>query len=155
MNPTSDAVHHDSAASSQEEYPGASIHWPRLFLVLLRATALLFAAGVLLQAILAGDFVTGNVELLQIHNATAQVLGVVCLIEIVVAFGVWRSRLTSAWPAVTTVLLLVLTGLQMALGHDRNLLYHIPLGTAIFGCAIVFAVWTFRVRTGRSGEVGQ
>ncbi|NUS12298.1 MAG: hypothetical protein HOY69_13010 [Streptomyces sp.] len=140
--------------AQQTRPPATARPWQARFLTLFRVSALLFALGVLVQAVLAGEFVTGNVELLKIHNVNAQVLSIVVLAETVAAFGLWRTRLTSVRPALATLALLILTGAQMSLGHDRVLLVHIPLGVTVFGFATALAVWSlmFPARTRGAGR---
>jgi hypothetical protein len=112
----------------------------------------LFLVDTLVQAMLAAAFVTGDVSLLQWHNANAQLLTLILLVETAAAFAVWRTRQAALWAACLAVLLIVLVGVQQMLGHARLLLVHIPLGVTIFGSAAALAVWSFTLQSARSQE---
>ncbi|MER6030963.1 hypothetical protein [Streptomyces sp. NPDC001851] len=112
--------------------------WP---LTLLRATSLLFVFDTLLQAALAGLFITGDVRFLDLHAANAQVLAVLVLVEAVAALLVWRSMRGPAWPFALTVGLVVLVGAQMGLGAARMLGGHVPLALGVFGVGVALSCW--------------
>ncbi|MFD8994284.1 hypothetical protein [Streptomyces abikoensis] len=117
--------------------------WP---LLLLRATAVLVLLDTLAQAALAGLFVTGDLDLLAWHAANAGVLSALTVLETVAALLVWRRLRGPRWPVVASVVLVALVSAQRGLGEARVLAGHIPLGTAIFGCATALACWAFTNR---------
>ncbi|MEU2712086.1 hypothetical protein [Streptomyces sp. NPDC007205] len=119
--------------------------WP---LTLLRTTSLLFVLDTLLQAALAGLFITGDVGFLDLHAANAQVLAALVLVEAAAALLVWRSMRGPAWPFALTVGLLVLVGAQMGLGAARMLGGHIPLALGVFGVGVVLAYWACTYKHG-------
>ncbi|MGW4165092.1 hypothetical protein [Streptomyces sp. NPDC004788] len=119
-------------------------HWP---LHLLRACAALVLLDTLLQAALAGLFVTGDVDLLAWHAANAELLQALAVLQALA--GVLTRRLLPGpvWPAAAAVLLIALVGAQQALGEARLLAAHLPLGMAVFGCATALTCWAFAHRT--------
>ncbi|WP_189956765.1 hypothetical protein [Streptomyces alanosinicus] len=112
--------------------------WP---LTLLRTIALLFVFDTLLQAALAGLFITGDVRFLDLHVANAQVLAALVLVEAVAALLVWRSMKGPAWPFALAVGLVVLVGVQMWLGAARLVGGHVPLALGVFGAGVALACW--------------
>ncbi|MEK8172905.1 hypothetical protein NKH77_39555 [Streptomyces sp. M19] len=118
---------------------------------------------VLLQAALAGMFVTGDVDMLDLHALNAQAVNVLAVLQVVTAVLLWRRNRGVRWPMAATVLLLVLVGVQQILGDQRVIAWHILVGTAIVGAQSVLVGWSFllraagpadasRVAHGRSGE---
>jgi len=120
--------------------------WPRRAARLLRFTAVLTLLDALVQAALAGLFVTGDVGLLDWHAANAQVLTALVLVETVAACLLWRTAKAPAWPFLAALGLLVLVGVQQALGEARILGGHVPLGMTVFGVGAALAYWAFAQR---------
>ncbi|OLZ65384.1 hypothetical protein AV521_32435 [Streptomyces sp. IMTB 2501] len=122
-------------------------------LTLLRATSLLFLFDTLLQAALAGLFITGDVGFLDLHAANAQVLAALSLVEAVAALLVWRSMRGPAWPFALALGLIVLVGAQMGLGAARMLGGHVPLALGVFGVGVALACWacTYQHGEGKRG----
>lgn len=115
---------------------------PRLTLWSLRIAATLHLVLVLAQPVLAGLFLTGNVDAITVHSAVANVLSFVelILVGVAVAYVVARGRL---WVLLAAVVLFVAAGLQMAAGFSRALQFHIPLGVAIVTAAVLLAIWVW------------
>lgn len=109
-------------------------------LIAYRLAIWLFALLVLVQAMLAGQFLNGQGELITLHRALgSQVLPGLSLVLVVMAV-VLRGGAPWRILAVPTALL-ALTTLQTGLGFlGRSSLaaagWHVPLGVAIFGLAI-------------------
>ncbi|MEV5872925.1 hypothetical protein AB0L75_01625 [Streptomyces sp. NPDC052101] len=129
---------------------GAAVSRPRPWpLTLLRAASLLFVFDTLLQAALAGLFITGDVRFLDLHAANAQLLASVSLVEAVAALLVWRSTRGPAWPFALAVALVVLVGAQMGLGAARMLGGHVPLALGVFGVGVALCCWAWTYRSGK------
>lgn len=114
-----------------------------------QVAAWIFAVLVLLQAILAGQFLNGHGVLVRAHRAVgAQVLPTLALAILVVAI-VLRHR--TAGPAIVAVagsqffLTVVQTGLGFA-GRTRPgaAALHVPIGVAIFGLTVLNLALTYR-----------
>jgi hypothetical protein len=119
--------------------------WAHRAALAFRITAVLFVLDTLLQATLAALFVTGDVGLLPVHNANAQVLTTVLLLETIAAAVVMRTTGSEqSWPVALGVVLLGMVVVQQIVGHARLLLVHIPLGVAIFGGACALLVRAFQ-----------
>jgi hypothetical protein len=109
---------------------------------LLRITATIQLVLVLVQPVLAGLFLTGDVDAIEVHAAVATAVAFVelALIGVTVAYTVVRGRL---WVLPASVALLVAVGLQMAVGYNRALQFHIPLGVVIVAMSVLLAVWAW------------
>lgn len=115
---------------------------PRLTLWLLRIAATAHLVLVVAQPVLAGLFLTGDVDAISAHEAVATVLAFteLALIGVAIAYVVARGRW---WVLVAAVLLLVAVGAQMAAGYTRALQFHIPLGVAIVTAGVLLAIWSW------------
>lgn len=109
----------------------------------LRVTALLVAAGVLLQAILAGSFVTGDVGLLELHSANAGVVTTLAFLQLVAAILLWRPGRGVVWPIWASVASFVLVETQAGFGYARQIELHIPMGVLLFGVTVGLLVGVF------------
>ncbi|MEU8616248.1 hypothetical protein [Streptomyces sp. NPDC048623] len=117
--------------------------WGNVGVVALRVLTALFLLDTLLQAALAGLFVTGDVALLTWHAANAQLLGGLSVLACAAAVLAWRAARTSGWAALAAVALMALVNVQHGLGESRQLGGHIPLGMTIFGLAAALTFWAF------------
>ncbi|WP_369392359.1 hypothetical protein AB5J72_35835 [Streptomyces sp. CG1] len=117
--------------------------WRRRAARLLRTLSVLALFDTLLQAALAGLFITGDVGLLDWHAANASVLALLVALEAIAAFLVWRPGRGPIGPFLLAAGLLLLVGVQQALGHSRMLGGHVPLGMAIFGIGAALTYWSF------------
>ncbi len=116
----------------------------RWFLWPYRVIVTLVAALSYVQAVLAGQFLSGTYGSLLGHQNTAAVIDMLLIlaIPIAVVITVWGRR--SWWPVVFVVGLLALTSTQNQLGFARILTVHIPLGVAIIMLATAVAIWAWR-----------
>ncbi|QKW23880.1 hypothetical protein HUT16_36525 [Kitasatospora sp. NA04385] len=121
---------------------------PRWPLLTLRVTAGLTALLALLMPFLAGGFLQGYYPLLDAHKQTALALSVVALLTAVAGLLVWRLSRGPGGPAVQYGVLALLCVVQYALGDERVLLLHVPLGVGVFVMAEKFAVDAFKAKAG-------
>ncbi|WP_067176669.1 hypothetical protein [Microtetraspora niveoalba] len=129
--------------------PGWIVWW-------LRIAATGHLAGILAQAVLAGLFVTGDVDMLALHRNNGGFTHVLLYLQLVAAILLWRPGRGPRGPAWASAALVGLETAQIALGQSRVLAGHFPLGVTIFGASAVLAVWTWwglRARE-RAGEEG-
>ncbi|KPC64391.1 hypothetical protein ADL29_12165 [Streptomyces chattanoogensis] len=122
---------------------------------LMRGTAALLLLDTLVQAVLAGLFVTGDLDLLAWHAANAGVLSALTVIQTVLAVVVWRRLRGPGWPAAASAALVGLVSVQQGLGEARVLAGHMPVGMAIFGCATALTYWAFTARIQPAVQVGR
>ncbi|MEV5414511.1 hypothetical protein AB0K60_37460 [Thermopolyspora sp. NPDC052614] len=118
----------------------------------LRVTTVTHLVMVLAQAVLAGMFITGDVDLLRVHSVVGQVASGVVTLQFVAAILLWRPGGGAAWPLWLSLLLTALEGVQHTTGFNRTLDLHIPLGMLIFGLSAVMTTWACgRIERGPDG----
>ena len=115
---------------------------PRVSLLLLRILVTAYLVAVLAQPVLAGLFLTGDVDAITVHGAIGSALAAFGMVLIVatVAYVVRRGRL---WVLPAAVVLFFATGLQVGMGYARTLQIHVPLGVAIATASILLAIWVW------------
>ena|ERR1043165_5680238 len=124
-----------AAPARGHRWRGRIVWWLRAFLVL-------FLVDLMVQVGLAALFVTGDVELLEWHNANANViLSTILFFAFVLAVLLWRPARGSSGPAWWIVGLFLLIEAQKTLGYLRLVGVHIMLGVTIFGLAAGLVVW--------------
>lgn len=115
---------------------------PRLSLWLLRTTATLHLVLVLAQPVLAGLFLTGNVDAIAVHGAVGSSVALVdmAMIGAAIIYVLAKGRL---WVLPGMVALFLASGLQIGMGFSRQLGIHVPLGVVIVTLAVLLAVWVW------------
>ena len=116
---------------------------PRISLQALRVVLVLHAALVTAQPILAGYFLSGNVDAMNIHGPIGSSLWMIAIIQLVVTTTYWIGG-GRIWPTPLTALLVVAEFAQLTFGYQQNFALHVPLGTAIVITVIWMTVWSFR-----------
>ncbi|MEV7612551.1 hypothetical protein [Streptomyces sp. NPDC089799] len=133
--------------------PGRPLRrWP---VVVVRALATLFLLGVLTQAVLAGHFVTGDVDMLKVHSAVGGSLSLVPILLLLASLAQWRWSGGRPWYPAVPAVLLVLVGAQIGAGESRALALHIPLGVALFGLSVALVIWAYGYRRHLTGGSAQ
>ncbi len=115
---------------------------PRASLWFLRFVATAHLVLVLAQPVLAGLFLTGNVDAIAVHSAIGSALAAVAIVLIATTL-IYVVRRGSLWVLPAAVVLFFAVGLQIGMGYSRVLQIHIPLGVAIVMAAVAFAVWVW------------
>jgi hypothetical protein len=111
----------------------------------LRALVLLHVVVALAQAVFAGSFLEGEGSALNLHQVTGtSIITTVSLLQVIVAGLAWRRRLLPAWFALMSLLLFLAEMAQIGLGFTDQLALHVPLGSVIFGTALVLAFAALR-----------
>lgn len=109
---------------------------------------------VLLQPVLAGQFMSGEYGALLWHQNAAAVLDMVLIASVVAGVLIkWPGR-GPFWPILAPLGMLVLTYTQNELGFSRLVALHVPLGVLIILVMLPLTIWTWqplrsRDRTGR------
>ena len=119
-----------------------TVRRPRLSLWVLRGVATVHLLLVLAQPVLAGLFLTGDVDAITAHGVVAGILAGLSLV-LVAATLVYVLRRGRLWVLPVAVVLFTAVGAQMALGYSRALQGHIPLGVAIVTAAVLLTVWVW------------
>lgn len=109
----------------------------------LRAIVVLHAVGILGQAILAGQFLSGSDSSVVMHESTGWIVAAACLIQILLAVLVKNTPL---WFVISSVLIFFGEGLQVGTGYGRFLNVHIPLSILITFGVMGQAAWVFGKR---------
>ncbi|MEV4257836.1 hypothetical protein AB0J52_32140 [Spirillospora sp. NPDC049652] len=126
---------------------------PKRWTVLLfRVAAVLQALLILLQAILAGRFLSGGYGALSMHSANAMFTILVGMVTVAAALLLWRPGGGPARPVGPAAVMLVLEIVQMFIGYGRVLAVHVPLGTALLVGAVTLIRLAFQVGA-RDGAV--
>lgn len=118
----------------------------------LRIVAVATSVVVLLQAVSAGLFVTGQVSFLDMHGYGAMLAGLLVIATLVTAVLRWKPGGGTSQPVLMAVVEVVLVVAQAGLGASRALSLHIPLGVALFGVTLLYAVWACTPAAARRAE---
>ena len=124
-------------------------------LVAYRVLVNVFTLLVLVQAVLAGQFLNGEGQLVTVHRRIGETLPVVALVLVILALSA-RRRVSPGALLVPSVVLMLLTVAQTGLGFvGRDTLgarsLHIPVGVALFGLGIYCLGAVKRLRTAPAG----
>lgn len=122
--------------------PARTARRPRLTLWLLRLAVTAHLVAVTAQPLLAGLFLTGDVDAITLHGTLGSVLAGLDLLVFASALA-YALRGGRLWPIPVAVLQFVAAGLQIGLGHSRALQAHLPLGVAMVAVALVLAIWVW------------
>ncbi|NEA34206.1 hypothetical protein [Streptomyces sp. SID13031] len=117
---------------------------PRATLALLRILLLLHTALVVAQPILAGYFLSGEVDAMAWHGPIGSSLFLIAMLQLVAAVLYRWPGGGRLWPALATVGLIVAELTQVVFGYAQNFAVHVPLGTAIVITVLWMTVWSFR-----------
>ncbi|MEJ3657715.1 hypothetical protein WEH80_32600 [Actinomycetes bacterium KLBMP 9759] len=124
--------------------PPVGVRRPRVTLWLMRAAATLHLVFVLCQPVLAGMFLTGDVDAIAVHGTVGSLLAaydLFVLLPIAIAYVVGGRGALFVLPA--AVVLFLATGFQIGMGYSRELQMHVPLGVAIVTAAVLLAAWSW------------
>lgn len=103
------------------------------------------------QAALAGSFLSGSDAAVKFHELNGWVILAICAAQIVIAAVLMRSRVSSLWLVLGSVLLFLAEGLQFGSGYGRFLDVHVPLGVLIFG-AVTWQTISMFLKRSPSGD---
>lgn len=123
---------------------GPAARRPRGSLWALRITAVLHLAVLALQPVLAGMYLDGDADAVEIHGINAHVVQLLCFAQFVAAiFYAWPGG-GRIWPLAFSGGWWFLEGLQLGMGYGRILVVHIVLGVTIVAGQAFFTAWSFR-----------
>ncbi len=104
------------------------------------------------QPMLAGSYLSGNLDAISVHSAIGGSLTPVSFLALILAGLHWFPGRGPAWPALVMVILVVLVVVQANAGYSRTLGLHIPLGVGIVGTTVALFGWSiFGPERRRSG----
>jgi uncharacterized membrane protein (UPF0182 family) len=116
---------------------------PRFTLWTLRLLLTGHLLAVLAQPVLAGRFLTGDVDAIKTHGLVGSLLALVAMSLIVGALLYVVGGRGQLWVLPVTVLLFLAEGFQIGMGYSRQLHLHVPLGVAIVVIAVLLAAWVW------------
>ena len=125
---------------------------PLITLWLLRLAVTAHLVAVLAQPILAGRYLTGDVDAITAHGAVGTALAALDLLVIAAAAVYVVGGHGALWVLPAAVLLFLAVGLQIGMGYARQLGVHVPLGVVVVTASVLFTawVWTPSARRARS-----
>jgi hypothetical protein len=115
----------------------------RIPLSLLRTVLTVHLVAVLAQPVLAGLFLTGDVDAIAVHGTIGSTLAAVDLVVIAATLVYLLGGRGRLWILPVIVGLFLSVGLQIGFGYARTLQIHIPLGVAIVTASVLLAVWVW------------
>ncbi|WP_282796567.1 hypothetical protein [Streptomyces sp. CC224B] len=119
---------------------------------LLRAVAALACLETLVQGLLAGMLLNGDVDSIDPHGFNAYVFELLVFLQVVAAVLVWRRNRWLTWPLKATVGILIATFTQTLLGLEGSLAAHVTLGVALCAMETALALRAFTLRGGSYGD---
>jgi hypothetical protein len=123
--------------------PAARVRTPRASLWALRIVTLVFVLAVLAQPVLAGLFLTGDIDAIAVHSLVGSLLALGALVMIGAAVAYVLAGRGTLWILPVSVLLFLAVGFQIAAGFARQLELHIPLGVVIVTTSVLLAGWAW------------
>ncbi|BEL06874.1 hypothetical protein Q0Z83_050650 [Actinoplanes sichuanensis] len=120
--------------------------WP---IALVRAFSIITLLQVLLQAALAGGFISGHVGYLTAHSVNGTLLPVTAMFLGLSTVLLFRPGRGPWWPILLSVLLWWMIAIQVGVGFARLVGLHIPLGAAILALTGAFVWWSCGYRPRR------
>ncbi|MER6949328.1 hypothetical protein ABT294_35475 [Nonomuraea sp. NPDC000554] len=112
------------------------------YLTAFRVVATLNTLSVLVQAVTAGQLMSGVST--GLHGTGAFAVHALGLAQLVVAVLLWRPGRDAGWPALVSLAALLLGFVQSAMGGSGVLSVHVPLGMSLFGLSVWLLVWAWR-----------
>lgn len=132
----------DATATDDPSGP-RGIWWAR---VLLRVVFGVHAGLAVTQPLLAGSYLSGNLDAMRFHSAIGGNLSLVGLLALIVAALFWQPGRGPGWPALAMIVVFVAEVLQAGAGYSRTLGLHIPLGVGIVGTTVFLFGWSLVAR---------
>ncbi|WP_433556652.1 hypothetical protein ACQPWY_31525 [Pseudonocardia xinjiangensis] len=116
---------------------------PRISLWTLRAVITVHVLAAVAQPVLAGLFLTGDIDAIGVHGLIGSLLTLVGMAVIGVALAYVLGGRGRLWVLPVAVLLFLADAFQIAAGYERQLELHIPLGVAIVVVSVLLAAWAW------------
>jgi hypothetical protein len=123
---------------------------PRITLWTLRLLLTVHLVAVLAQPVLAGRFLTGDVDAIEVHGLVGSLLALVAMALVAGALAYVVCGRGRLWVLPVTVLVFLADGFQIGMGHSRQLHLHIPLGVAIVVVAVLLTAWVWTPSAARA-----
>jgi hypothetical protein len=105
----------------------------------LRVAAVVNTLALIVQAVLAGMFLSGQDSAIDLHATTATAVVALGLVLTILGFLAWRRRLVERSAFTVSTALLVTEVAQTAIGYAHLMWLHVPLGVVLFGGVVQLA----------------
>ncbi|MER5268366.1 hypothetical protein ABTZ99_40360 [Actinosynnema sp. NPDC002837] len=105
---------------------GSSRPW-----LLFRVSTGCVAALVVVQAVLAGGFLSGHYDALAAHAVIGGVAAAAMLLQTITSLVLWRKAAIPSWTVRVSLIQLIITGALIVLGQQRILGVHVPLAVLL------------------------
>ena len=109
-----------------------------------RVLVSLAAVSAFVQPFLAGSYLSGHFEALDVHADNGELAAILTLLTTIAAVLMWKPGGGPSWPAAVCAGIFVAEGAEIALGYSGVLVIHIPLGTAILAAFVVLLLRVWR-----------
>lgn len=120
-----------------------TISRPRVSLWSLRVVLATHLLAVLAQPVLAGLYLTGDVDAIGWHGDVGSLLAALALLVVAAALSYVLAGRGGWWVLAVAVLLFLADGYQIGAGFERALAIHIPLGVLIVLASVLFTAWSW------------
>jgi hypothetical protein len=116
---------------------------PVISLWLLRLVLTGHLLAVLGQPVLAGLYLTGDVDAIEAHGTIGSLLAAVGLVTATVALAYVVGGRGRWWVLPVAVALFLVDGFQIGMGYARIMQLHVPLGVAIAVVSVLLTAWAW------------
>lgn len=120
-----------------------------LLLFTLRWLAAIQVAGVLFQAVCAGQFLAGFEDAVRLHEVGGWTILALSIVQLAGAILLTVRARGTMWIPLCGAAILLSNALQVGTGYGRFPSVHVPLGVLVFGVAFIQAALLFREPSGR------
>ncbi|MFW6694429.1 hypothetical protein [Streptomyces sp. MAR4 CNX-425] len=128
---------HDTSAA------GARVVEGRGAVLLLRTVSVLACLETLVQGLLAGMLLNGDVDSVDPHGLNAYFFELLVFLQVVSGVLLWRRNRGLTWPLWGATGLLAATFAQVGLGLEGSLAAHVTLGVALCAMETAFVLRVF------------
>jgi hypothetical protein len=138
-----------SAPAQEVAEPAAAADGPRRSLTALRVIATVHSLAAIVQPMLAGIYLSGDVDAIRVHEINGSIVGGLGIAQLIAAIVFrWKGK-GRGWPLHATAVILLAEIVQINLGYLALIAVHLPLGVTIISMQILTTVWLFRADAGR------
>ncbi len=135
-------------SASTQDLPATTVDvaepGPQKTLNVLRTVAVLHALTVIVQPMLAGSYLSGEVDAIDIHELNAHVASGLSVIQLIAAIVyVWAGR-GRPWALYASLGIVLAEQVQVGFGYSGLVAVHLPLGVSIVVTQVLLTVWLCR-----------
>jgi hypothetical protein len=128
--------------------PATRVKRPRVTLYVLRLFVTVHLLLALVQPVMAGLFLTGEVDAMDnAHSPIGSTLWLIAMFQVIPALLYWRPGGGRLYPLWFTLGLLFAEFLQLVLGNAQAMAMHITLGVLIITALLMLTFWCYGDRS--------